>query len=68
MSTGKCFSKRLLNLIPIDLAPAMFLLVQFSQNVSKNWKSTKSIYNLVVSSAIAYPHEVLRSRQQDSRS
>lgn len=27
------------------------------------WKSTNSIYNLVLSSAITYPHEVLRSRQ-----
>lgn len=26
-------------------------------------KSTNSIYNLVLSSAITYPHEVLRSRQ-----
>jgi hypothetical protein len=45
----------------------VFVSAIFSKCKQK-WKSTNSIYNLVVSSAIAYPHEVLRSRQQDSRS
>ena len=43
----------------------MSSLALFSRNVKL--KYLKYQHSIVVSSGIAYPHEVLRSRQQDSR-
>lgn len=64
MSIGKCFLRADLNLKKKSLVLATYSSAQYSLNVSSiRWFTTQ----IVVSSAIAYPHEVLRSRQQDSR-